>query len=81
MLSSLLNFSLCSRNNHVIGILGEYFPFETAIGMNGRVWVDAGSSVKTSLVSYALQKGFDMSKEEFKELISNLVNKSGISDH
>lgn len=47
-----------------LDVLGGALPFELAVGVNGRVWADAGSPRATILVSTTLQKTALMRPEE-----------------
>lgn len=40
-----MSIRLLSEKNGVLARLGSKFPFEVAVGMNGRVWVKGQSSV------------------------------------
>lgn len=41
-------FRLLSPKNPILSQLGSKFPFEVAVGMNGRIWVKASSSSNTT---------------------------------
>lgn len=43
--------SLLSPKNPILPKLGAQFPFEVAVGMNGRVWVKAADGEEEKLVS------------------------------
>lgn len=36
-----MNSSLLDPKHFLLPLLGSRFPFETAVGMNGRVWINA----------------------------------------
>jgi exosome complex component RRP40 len=57
-----------------LAFLGEHFPFETAVGMNGRVWVNSEDVQQTILISNAIQNSEYLSTEECKEMVQSLVN-------
>jgi exosome complex component RRP40 len=39
--------SLLDQSHYLLPLLGKRFPFEVAVGMNGRVWVAAKEIKKT----------------------------------
>jgi exosome complex component RRP40 len=45
---------LLAENAHVLKCIGEHIAFELAVGQNGKVWVDAGTPLRTILVSNAI---------------------------
>ncbi|KAI9352846.1 hypothetical protein BDR26DRAFT_832350 [Obelidium mucronatum] len=51
---ALLKKSLLDPNNPFLQHLGAICPFETAVGMNGRVWIDAETPKQIILLSKAL---------------------------
>lgn len=70
MLHRLLN-----PNTPILVLLGQHFPFETAVGMNGRVWVNSEEVKNTILISNAIQNSEYLSAEECKQMVEGLVNK------
>ncbi|KAJ2828997.1 exosome non-catalytic core subunit rrp40, partial [Coemansia erecta] len=46
---------LLSAKAPVLNALGEKIPFEAAVGVNGRVWINAGTPEKTILVVNAIK--------------------------
>ncbi|KAI9483208.1 MAG: hypothetical protein EXX96DRAFT_133827 [Benjaminiella poitrasii] len=73
------SLGLCRRllnpNTPILTLLGEHFPFEIAVGMNGRVWVKAEEVQTTILISNAIQNSEYLSAEECKQMVEGLVNK------
>jgi exosome complex component RRP40 len=64
------------REEHgVLGEIGVYVGFQCAIGMNGRVWVDAGDLAKTILVARVIKEGEGLSDEEIRKLTRELAMK------
>jgi exosome complex component RRP40 len=57
-------------------LLGEHFPFEIAVGLNGRVWVDAGKPGLTILVANAISASEHMTPGQIDKLVKTLVQKS-----
>lgn len=70
--------SLCrllNPNTPILSYLGEHFPFETAVGMNGRVWINSEEAKNTILISNAIQNSEYLSADECKQMVQDLVNK------
>uniref|UniRef100_UPI00398F1497 exosome complex component RRP40-like n=1 Tax=Pristiophorus japonicus TaxID=55135 RepID=UPI00398F1497 len=67
---------LLSPNCEVIKNLGELYPFEIVIGMNGRIWVKAKTIKHTLLVANVLESCENMTTEQrkcvFKKLSENV---------
>jgi exosome complex component RRP40 len=59
----------------VLKDVGVHIGFQCAVGMNGRVWVDAGDLSKTILVARAIREAEDKSLEEIRKLVRDLVLK------
>ena len=53
--------------------LGKLFPFELAIGMNGRVWVNSTSLVHTVLIANAILNSESMSNPAIQKMVYVLV--------
>lgn len=62
-------------NTPILAFLGEHFPFETAVGMNGRVWVNSEEVKNTILIANAIQNSEYLSAEECKSMVDGLINK------
>ncbi|KAL9559667.1 hypothetical protein PS6_000667 [Mucor atramentarius] len=73
------SLGLCRRllnpNTPILSYLGEHFPFETAVGMNGRVWINSEEVKNTILISNAIQNSEYLSADECKQMVEDLVNK------
>lgn len=50
----LSSLSLLSSSYPLLPLLGPRFPFETAIGTNGQVWIRAGSITQTIALGRAI---------------------------
>ncbi|OBZ83974.1 putative exosome complex component rrp40 [Choanephora cucurbitarum] len=74
------SLGLCRRlldpDTPILALLGEHFPFETAVGMNGRVWINSEEIKNTILISNAIQNSEYLSAEECKQMVQDLVAKS-----
>ncbi|GAA5800866.1 hypothetical protein EDC94DRAFT_697441 [Helicostylum pulchrum] len=73
------SLGLCRRllnpNTPILTLLGKYFPFETAVGMNGRVWINSEEIKNTTLIANAILNSEYLSTEECKQMVEELVNK------
>lgn len=56
--------------------IGVHVGFQCAVGMNGRVWVDAGEMDKTILVARAVKEAEGLDEEQARKLVRGLVLKS-----
>ena len=54
--------------------LGESLPYETAIGMNGRVWVKGRSTKETIAIMNAVLSSEYMSNEQIKNMVRRLTD-------
>ena len=59
----------------VLKEVGVHIGFQCAVGMNGRVWVDAGDLGKTILVARAIREAEGKSEEDIRKLVRDLVLK------
>lgn len=66
---------LLNPNTPILALLGQHFPFETAVGMNGRVWVNSEEVKNTILISNAIQNSEYLNAEECKQMVEGLINK------
>lgn len=67
---------LLEPNNFVLQSLGEHIPFEIAVGMNGRVWVNTSDIDKIIIVTNAILKAEHLSKKEIQILVQKLLDTS-----
>lgn len=61
----------------VLQCLGKYIPFELAIGVNGKVWLNSGSPVHTVLISNAILNSEHMSDRLIEKMVAKLVRAIG----
>ncbi|KAJ1667799.1 exosome non-catalytic core subunit rrp40 [Coemansia sp. RSA 1813] len=59
----------------VLNALGSEIPFETAIGLNGRVWVNTEASATTVLVTNAIKNSEFLSANQCKQMVKELLEK------
>jgi exosome complex component RRP40 len=76
---------LLRQGSPVMSELAKHFPFEAAIGLNGRVWINSGSTQHTILIGRTLAeltgKGMvNSSIAEIKRLIKSLLDSLDIDD-
>ena len=55
--------------------LGKGISFETAIGMNGRIWLKAKSVKQTLSVARAISASEHMDKEEMNKLCQTVLDR------
>ncbi|KAJ1774376.1 exosome non-catalytic core subunit rrp40 [Coemansia sp. RSA 2523] len=66
---------LLSAKAPVLSALGEQVPFEAAVGVNGRVWVNAGTPEKTILVVNAIKNSEYLDTKQSKQMVRELLGK------
>ncbi|OZJ01623.1 hypothetical protein BZG36_05354, partial [Bifiguratus adelaidae] len=57
---------LLDPDTPILSLLGTHFPFETAVGMNGRVWIHAAEPKHTVLLANAILNSEYLSADESK---------------
>jgi exosome complex component RRP40 len=67
---------LMDRTHPLLTALGERFPFEVAVGMNGKIWVCAGDVEQTMNVQRVLKKALDagLGGVDPEQLISQVLD-------
>ena len=55
--------------------LGSRVKFELAVGLNGRVWVDAGNVDDTILVANAIKASQNMSPHQVEAMVRTLLQR------
>jgi exosome complex component RRP40 len=66
---------LLREEKGVLTEIGVHIGFQCAVGMNGRVWVDAGDHGKTIMVARAISEAETLSEDEVRKLVRQLVLK------
>ncbi|KAI8578663.1 hypothetical protein K450DRAFT_245941 [Umbelopsis ramanniana AG] len=73
------SLGLCRRllnpETPILSFLGEHFPFETAVGMNGRIWVNSEGPKYTILLANAIKNSEYLSEAQCKAMVDSLVDK------
>lgn len=72
----------CHRLNRIeaphLRFMAQFFPFELAIGVNGRIWIKAGSTTNTLLLANILKNGEYLNMNQFQIMVHSLLKKYGI---
>jgi len=64
---------LRESDNFLLACLGKVYPFEIAVGMNGRVWVNTKSITQTIQISNAIQTSEGMNHpQQIKSMVDML---------
>ena len=67
---------LLDPKHFLLPLLGSMFPLETAVGMNGRVWVNCKSPKHTIAVARCIEAadpdGGSMTEDEIKKFVGTL---------
>jgi exosome complex component RRP40 len=70
----------CNRclaaDNVVLQALGKSVPFEIAVGVNGRVWVNTGSVDHTILVSNCIINSEHMTPSQVRLMVQELLERT-----
>jgi exosome complex component RRP40 len=66
---------LLREDKGVLAEIGVHVGFQCAVGLNGRVWVDAGDHGKTLLVARVIREAETLSEPEIMKLVRQLVLK------
>lgn len=67
--------SLLAPNCPVLAALGKRIPYEIAVGMNGRVWVNSGSVTNTIVITNALQNSEYLPTVQIENMVSLLFQR------
>ncbi|KAJ2910973.1 exosome non-catalytic core subunit rrp40 [Coemansia aciculifera] len=59
----------------VLSALGNSVPFEVAVGVNGRVWVNAESAEKTILVANAIKNSEYLDAKQCRQMVKELLER------
>ncbi|EEB09142.1 exosome subunit Rrp40 [Schizosaccharomyces japonicus yFS275] len=65
--------SLLQSSNVLLSSIGTHIPFEIALGLNGRIWVNSGSIQTTVAIANAIKQSEYKSPEECTELIHAIL--------
>lgn len=68
--------TLIKSKNLVLSTLGERVSFQSAVGLNGRVWIQSTSVHETIVLSEAIKKADVLEVDEWKEFVNKLFTPS-----
>lgn len=71
--SSRLARDLLQEDSYVLHALGKFVPFELAIGVNGRVWLNSAQSLHTVLLTNAILNSEGKSKEHITSMVQKMM--------
>ncbi|KAI8509113.1 Exosome component 3 [Branchiostoma belcheri] len=66
---------MLSPNCDILKFLGKNVPFETAVGVNGRIWVKAKTVKDTIVVANAIASSEHMTNAQIRTMIRQLLDK------
>jgi exosome complex component RRP40 len=64
---------LLAEDAEVLQSLGKHLPYELAVGVNGKVWINSGSPLHTILISNAILNSRHLTDAEVKSMVGQLV--------
>jgi exosome complex component RRP40 len=70
-----LFFRLLSPECAIVNELGNYIPYEIAVGVNGRVWIKTRSVVETIVVTNAILNAEFLDDDKVKRMVEHLVSR------
>lgn len=65
---------LLSKEFVLLKSLGNYFPFECTVGMNGKVWINASSMSHTIIIANAITNSEYMTNNQVESMVKQIVN-------
>lgn len=68
--------SMVRKHDQVLSTLGKRVAFQSAVGVNGRVWIQTAGVKQTVVVSDAIVKADVMEKDEWLQYVDKLFKKS-----
>ena len=71
-----LSRSLLSRESVVLKCLGNRYPYEIAVGINGRVWINSNSNLTTFIISNVILHSEFLNQSQINQLIEKFVQES-----
>jgi exosome complex component RRP40 len=64
---------LLAEDAEVLQSLGKHLPYELAVGVNGKVWINSGNPLHTILISNAILNSRHLSDAEVRSMVGQLV--------
>lgn len=71
--SSRLARDLMAEDAYVLAVIGKFLPFELAIGLNGRVWINSAAPLHTILIANAIINSEGRSKEHVTAMVQKIM--------
>lgn len=65
-------YRILSTQSEVLQRLGKSLPFEIAVGLNGRIWVNGRSTSETLALAHAINGAELLNKGQVKEMVRKL---------
>ncbi|XP_067933557.1 exosome complex component RRP40-like isoform X2 [Watersipora subatra] len=66
---------LLSPECSLLKLIGDQLPYETAMGLNGRIWIKGRSPVETLAISRLLQNGEGVAPSAMNNYVTKTINK------
>ncbi|CAG8434194.1 1748_t:CDS:2 [Ambispora gerdemannii] len=66
---------LLETETPILKDLGDHIPFETAIGLNGRIWINADTTKNTIVVINAIKDSEKYPESQSRQVVSNHLSK------
>ena len=60
----------------VLNEIGKYLPFEIAVGLNGRIWINSTNSIHTVVIANAITNSEFLSSDMIITMVKKLVAKA-----
>ena len=60
----------------VLNEIGRYLPFEIAVGLNGRIWVNSTSNLNTMVIANAIINSEYLNSEKVVSMVKKLITKA-----
>ncbi|ANB16009.1 Rrp40p [Sugiyamaella lignohabitans] len=65
---------LLFEGSPLLSAIGDIVPFEIAIGMNGKIWIDAPDNTTIFKIAQCIEKSETLSEHESVDLVSKLLS-------
>lgn len=62
-----------AEESFILNELGRVFAYETAVGINGRIWVNSTTTLNTILIANAIQNSAFLTPEQITTMVNSLV--------
>lgn len=66
--------SLVKNDSMILRKLGKHVAFQSAVGLNGRIWVQTGDARQTMILSQALKKADSLEENEWVDFVEKLFS-------